>query len=320
MKNIFWHNFKQILVIFGASLATAASIELLLLPANVIVGGASGIASILDILLSGLDPSKWYMSAGVWIVAINVPILIYSFIRFRKRFAVKTMLYVLFLAAELLVLRVCNVGEIFKKVMVAEGDDLDKVVYVLLGGVLHGLSIPMVFSVNGSTGGSDIVGLIVQRYSKKSSSDAMRVILATNMAILFVSSLVYFFVSKDSVEAINMFIYSVAAMFIGEIVQEMIFKGFSAAVQMEITTEKREEMIEALQNELKHGTTTVKVVGGYTHQERDMVICIVNKHQLSRARRVIKQVDPQAFAYIENVKEVIGKGFTNKEIEFDEEK
>lgn len=320
MKNKFWHNFKQILMILGASLATAVSIELLLLPTNVIVGGASGIASILDILLCKLDPSKWYMSAGVWIVAINVPILIYSFIRFRKRFAVKTMMYVLFLSAELLILRVCNVAEIFKNVMVAEGDDLDKVVYVLLGGVLHGLSIPMVFSVNGSTGGSDIVGLIVQRHSKKSSSDAMRIILATNMAILFVSSLVYFFVSKDSVEAINMFIYSVAAMFIGEIVQEMIFKGFSAAVQMEITTDKRAEMTEALQRELKHGTTTVKVIGGYTHQEREMIICIVNKHQLSRARRVIKQVDPQAFAYVENVKEVIGKGFANKEIEFDEEK
>lgn len=320
MKNVFWHNFKQILVIFGASLATAASMELLLLPTNVIVGGASGIASILDILLCGLDPAKWYMSAGVWIIAINVPILVYSFIRFRKRFAVKTLLYVVFLAAELIVLRVCNVAEIFKKVMVAEGEDLDKVIYVLLGGVLHGLSIPMVFSVNGSTGGSDIVGLIVQRHSKKSSSDAMRIILATNMCILFVSSLVYYFVSKDSVEAINMFIYSVAAMFIGEIVQEVIFKGFSAAVQMEITTEKREEMTEALQRELKHGTTTVKVVGGYTHQEKDMIICIVNKSQLSRARRVINQVDPQAFAYVENVKEVIGKGFANKEIEFDEEK
>ncbi len=65
---------------------------------------------------------------------------------------------------------------------------------------------------------------------------------------------------------------------------ELIFKGFSAAVELEVTTEKPLEIAQALQNELKHGTTSVKVVGGYSHQERDMIICIVNKSQLPRAQ------------------------------------
>ncbi len=320
MKSKIWYNLKQILIILGAALAAAVSIELLLLPSNVVVGGASGIASILDILLTNTNSAKWYFSVGVWVVAVNIPILIYTFVRFRKRFAVKTLLYVVFLAAFLLVFRICNLAEIFKKAMVAEGEDIDKVLYVVIGGALHGVSLPMILSVNASTGGSDVVGLIVQRHSKKSSSDAMRLILATNIVILLASSLSYYFVRGDSIEAINMFIYSVAAMFIGEIVQELIFKGFSAAVELEVTTEKPLEMAQALQNELKHGTTSVKVVGGYSHQERDMIICIVNKSQLPRARRVISEVDPGAFAYVENVKEVIGRGFANKEIELEDNK
>ena len=314
MKRAFWYNFKQILIVLLASLATAVSIELLLLPSNVVCGGALGIAGILDILLA----DKWYFSTGIWLVAINVPIIIATFFRFRKRFAIKTMLYVLFLGVELVVFRVCNLSDVFEKVMVEEGKDMDKVLYVLLGGALHGVSLPLMLSVNASTGGSDIVGLIAQRRSKKSSSGAMRVILLTNIGIVLLSAIAYYIVSKDGEAAINMFVYSVAAMFIGEIVQEAIFNGFSAAIELEVTTDKPQEMTDALQRELKHGTTTVKVVGGYSHQEKQMVLCIINKRQLTRARRVINEVDPNAFAYVENVKEVIGMGFANKELELEE--
>ena len=318
-KTQFWHNFKQILIIFIASLSTAIAIDLLLLPCNVVAGGALGIASIIDILLTGTDYTMWYMSVGIWLVVVNFPIIIFSFFNFRKRFVIKTMLYILMLAALLVVFRVCNLSEHFKTVMVEKGKDIDKVLYVLLGGALHGVSLPLLLSVNASSGGSDIVGLAVQRHSKSSSSDAMRVILLTNVVILLVSSIVYYAANSDAAQAgeqaIEMFVYSVAAMFIGEIVQETIFKGFSAAVELEVTTKKPAEMNEALQRELKHGTTTIKVVGGYSHEEKSMIVCIITKRQLARARRVINQVDPEAFAYVENVKEVIGFGFANKEVE-----
>lgn len=313
------HNLKEVLIIFAASLASAVAVELLLLPCNVIVGGAMGISSILDILLTDAKGSNWYLSAGVWLIAINIPIIIYTFFSFRRRFAIKTMLYVLLLSVELVVLRVCNFASVFEKVMVAEGEDIDKVLYVVLGGALHGISLPLLLSVNASTGGSDIVGLAVQRHSKKSSNDAMRTILLTNVAILLVSAIVYYVVNKNGEEAIEMVIYSVAAMIVGEIVQERIFSGFSAAIELEITTSKPAEMNETLQRELKHGTTTIKVVGGYSHEEKLMVLCIINKRQLGKARRVINQVDPQAFAYVENVREVIGFGFANKEKELEEE-
>lgn len=318
-KRQFLHNLKEILIIFAASLSTAVAIDLLLIPCNVISGGALGIASILDILLTDSAQDKWYMSAGIWLIVINVPIIIYTFFAFRKRFAFKTMLYVLMLSGEMILFRVLNVEKYFEFVMVPEGQDIDKVLYVVLGGALHGVSLPLLLSVNASSGGSDIVGLAVQRRSKKNGSDAMRAILLTNICILFVASIVYYAVKSDGKEAINMFIYSVAAMFIGEIVQETIFKGFSAAIELEVTTSKPEEMNEALQRELKHGTTTIKVIGGYSHQEKEMVLCIINKRQLTKARRVIHQVDPQAFAFVENVREVIGFGFANKEVETTEE-
>ncbi len=317
MKRTFVHNLKQVLTIFCASLATAVAVEIFLLPADTIVGGVLGISSILDILLTSLDSSKWYLSAGVWLIAINIPIMIYCFCNYRRRFAVKTLIYLVLLSAELIVLRVINSAEFVQSIMMNENEE-DKVIYVLLGGALHGLSLPLLLSVNASTGGTDIVGLIVQRHSKKSSSDAMRFILMANAVVITLSAVAYGLVNKDAGEAVNMFIYSMATLFMCEIVQETIFKGFSSAIELEITTEKPQEMAEALTEKLKHGTTNVKVIGGYSHQEKTMLLCVINKSQLVRARRIINQVDPNAFAYVENVREVIGKGFANKEEELEE--
>lgn len=311
-----WSNFKQFLIIFGAALATALAVEVFLLSSDVVIGGALGVASILDILLC-TGANKWYFSAGIWLVALNVPIIIYCFATFRRRFAVKTLLYVLMLSVMMIVFKVTELSALIEKLMYGAGEK-DKVIYVILGGALHGISLPMLLSVNASTGGSDIVGIMVQKRSKKSSSVAMRVIMATDLAVVLASSVVLGLVRKNAADAINMFIYSVAALFICEIVQEGIFKGFSAAMELEITTDKPAEMAEALQRELKHGTTAVKVVGGFSHQEKIMILCVVNKSQLSHARRIIRQVDENAFAYVENVKEVLGKGFANKENDLDE--
>ena len=318
MKRSFIYNLKQVLIIFCASLASAVAVEVFLIPVNAIVGGVLGVAAFLDIVLTGLAAFKWYISAGLWLLVANIPIVIYCFIRFRRRFAVKTLVYLLFLAAMLIVMRVLNVADMVKSVMAYDDYTGDKVLYVILGGALHGLSLPMLLSVNASAGGTDIVGLIVQRHAKKSSSIAMRLILAADAIVVVLASIVYWIVSNNPTEAINMLIYSVSAMFICEIVQETIFKGFSSAIELEVTTDKPTEMAEALKDGLKHGVTSVKVTGGYSHQEKTLILCVINKSQLVKARRIINKVDPQAFAYVENVKEVIGKGFANKEIELED--
>ena len=81
--------------------------------------------------------------------------------RHRRRFAVKTLIYVVLLSAMILALHMLDVCSLFEQLMYGDGEK-DKVIYILLGGALHGLSLPIMLSVNASTGGSDIVGLIVQ--------------------------------------------------------------------------------------------------------------------------------------------------------------
>ncbi len=306
---------KQYVVLVLAALASAVALEILLMPSTVVAGGTLGLSAILDIVITKRNPDLWYFSAGVWLIVLNIPFCMYTFLRFKRRFAIKTTVYVCTLAVSLVLLRLTNISQIFEDI-VSNGQS-DRVILVLLGGALHGISLPLVLSQNASTGGTDVVGLMVQRHSKKSSRTAIRLILLVNIMVLVVSSLILFAVNKDLVQAINTFIYSIAAMVIGEIVQEGIFKGFSSAVELEITTSKKTEMITALREGLKHGVSTIRVTGAYSGQEKSLVLCVIQKSQLITARKIINQVDPQAFAYVENVKEVIGKGFANKEIEIE---
>ncbi len=313
MKRKTAYKLKSVMIIGLAALAAAVSLELFLLPSNVIIGGALGIASILDILLTNnLDGSLWYLSTGIWCFVINIPVFVYCFRRCRRSFAVRTMIYVACLAVFSVVLRVSGLSQLLDNAINANSPD-DRVVFVIIGGALHGVSLPMVLTVNCSTGGSDIVGIAAQRNHNKTSSSSMRIIMLTNMVIVLLSSVAYYLVRSDITAAVNMFIYSVSAMCVCEVVQEVIFKGFSSALELEITTDKVEDMKQALLTELKHGVTTVKVIGGYSRQEKSMLLCVINRGQLTLARRIIHRIDPMAFAYVENVKEVIGKGFDNME-------
>ncbi len=312
------NNLIDYLMIFLAACLSAISLEVFLLPCGAIFGSSTGVAGILDMVLTQLDKSKWYHSSGVWILLINLPILIYCFLHFRKQFALRTSTYILMLSVILVTLRLLNVAEIFNG-MINKNQTLDKVIYILVGGAMRGLCLPLVLARNASTGGSDIVGLIVQRNTKKGSSGAMRAIMFVDLAVIAIGTVVKWAFTRQGADAFNLFVYSVAAMFVSEIIQERIYRGFSSAVELEVTTDKPDEMVEALQQELKHGTTTVNVTGGYTRQDKKMILCVINKNQLTLARKVINRVDPNAFAYVENVREVIGKGFANKESELGED-
>ena len=300
------------IVIFVAALVSAISLEVFLFPSGTIAGSSTGVSGILDMVLTKLDPSKWYMSAGIWTFLINLPICIYLYLKYNKSFARRTFFYIVSLSAILVLLRLIGVANLFNS-FINKGEDPDKVVYVLVGGALRGICLPLVLTRNASTGGSDIVGLLLQRNATKGSSGAMRAILMVDVAVITVGAIAMGIVTDQGTVAFNMFVYSMTAVFISEIVQERIYRGFSSAVELEITTDKPQEMIDALQRELKHGTTSVKVTGGFSGQDKTMILCVIGKNQLTLARKVINKVDPSAFAYVENVREVIGKGFANRE-------
>ncbi len=301
MKKKVWEYFHRYGCVVLSALMTAVAIEICLIPNRVIYGSAMGIASIIEMVLG---EGQFWFSAGIWVLALNVPLLIFAAFNFSKKFTVRTIIYVLLLSIFMTLLRYFNVAELLNFNV-----ERDKVALVLMGGCLIGVAFPLMLSVNGSTSGSDVIGLFLQTKLKVSSSESFRYIMFIDAVVILVGSLIM----KDVV----VFVYSIVAILVGEVVKEIIFRGFSSNLEIEITTDKPEEMSEALKKALNHGTTILKGIGGYSRTEKNVVVCIINKRQLTLARKIILSVDPSSFAYIQNVKEVMGVGFSDKEAELD---
>lgn len=284
-----------------ASICTAVAVELIFIPNHVVYGTVAGVATLLSLKLSE-QSSIFY--AGWWLLFLNIPLIVFAVLQFNKKFSFRTIVYILLTATIMLLLRYFDVASLIAF------NESDVIAWILIGGVLGGLALPLMLFVNGSTGGSDIVGLLAQAKFGLRSQQSFRLIMLMDSIVIVVASLI--------LQDVDVLVYSVATLFVSEIVKEYLFRGFSANLEVEITTDHAEEMSKALSEGLKHGTTIIKAIGGYSRAEKGVVMCVINKRQLTKARKIIADVDGKAFAYVENVREVIGVGFDDKEAELDD--
>lgn len=172
----------------------------------------------------------------------------------------------------------------------------------LIGGALYGTALALVLRINASTGGSDIIGAVIQQ--KYTATNISWFILAIDAVVIFVGGIVL----KDFVPVM----YSFVTLFVGSKATEAITNGFSTAISFSIITSKPEEMKDMIIEKLHRGVTMLKGIGGYTNEDRLMLICVVRKRQLSYFHKIMKEVDPHAFAFSSSTREVMGKGFTEK--------
>ena len=93
-----------------------------------------------------------------------------------------------------------------------------------------------------------------------------------------------------------------------------MMNGFQSAIEFRIITDKPEEMAQALMRELHHGVTSIPATGMYTKSTHSMLLCVVNRRQVVTLKRIMKSIDPDAFAVLANVSQVLGLGFYTEEL------
>lgn len=289
MKKNFFH---VALMVALSSFLRAVAMQLFLLPNSILVGGVLGVAGTLDLLFEAE-----IFRAAYWLIFLNVPLLIASYFTLGKRLTWKTLANVLTTAVFMLLIDYYNLAEMLGTV----GAE-NKVLYAIIGGALFGMALPLMLSVQGSTGGSDIISLLIRKSSTKS---VMRINLYISVVTIALGALV--------LQDFDVFVFSIVTLFCSQTTEEQIFRGYSSAIAIEIVTEKPEEVSQRLMKELKHGVTSVSITGMYSLTNKTQLICVMNRRQLSLARRIMREIDPNAFAYVVRVKEVVGRGFVNKE-------
>lgn len=291
---------KAILYTILSSLLIAIAAYSLITPNNFTIGGASGVAILLNVISQGKIPQ------GVVLFGINLPLIILAFIFIKKRFAILSSMNILLQSVWLTLIEF-----LFKDFRIAFGNGGEKIFAALAAGLCIGTAIALAFKVGGSTGGADILAVMIQKKFKATSISWT--IFAINCIIIGASVFVFPGKKKDGKidYAITLLPIMMSAFesFIESKTNEALTNGFQSATEFRIITDKPEEMATAIMNEIRRGVTAIPATGMYTKTEHTMILCVVGRRQVATLRRIMKEVDPDSFAVTSKVSQVLGLGF-----------
>lgn len=276
MKN-FWRYFWKIFYILLGSLIVAVSVNGLLIPHRLLSGGVTGLAILIH-YFSGV-------STGLIIFLINIPIFLLGAKYISKQFTVLSLVGMLSFAFFLTLTR----GIVFPV------DDL--ILVAIFGGVLNGLGAGIVFRSRGSLGGTDIIAVIFNKYSAFSIGS---ILMFINAIILILSAL-YF--------NLQLALYTMITMYISTQMVDLVQEGLNHRKNVVIISDKAEEIAARILLRIRRGVTFLHGEGAYTHQQREVIYCIIKAMELPKLKEMVAELDPQAFMSVTDTKEVLGRGF-----------
>jgi uncharacterized membrane-anchored protein YitT (DUF2179 family) len=268
---------KEYLIITVGCFFYAVSINYFFISNHLAEGGVAGICLILFYLFK--------LPVGIMYFVINIPLLIMGWKLVGRDFLFKT-LYGTSCLSFLITLT-----ETWK------GPSNDIMLGSIYGGVLIGIGLGLIFMVNGSTGGTDVVARILNRYFDIPMG---RTMLILDVVILGIAAI---FFGKEIV------MYTLISMTIVSKAIDYFQDGYTKAKGITIISSKSEEIKERIMNETGRGTTIIKGEGGFTGNEMDLLFCVVSKFEVTKVKTIVKETDSFAFLTISDVSEVLGEGF-----------
>ena len=300
IKNSFWSGVRDYLIITVGILLYTFGWNLFLVPNNLVGGGVTGIASIIQYATNGV------IKIGYSYFVINALLLLASMFTLGPSFGVKT-IYAVILASMSLNWGGGILPPDFIKALAL---DNGKLMSTIMGGMMAGIGIGMTMSVGGSTGGTDIVALIVNKYRGTSPG---RMILAMDVVIIASSMLVPSYTPDGNlmplVDKILVVVYGYILVAACSMVIDLYLSGSRQSVQLFILSKKYKEIADAITQDLHRGVTVLDGRGWYTQESTEVILVITRKTDLNVLLRYIKANDPEAFLSVSSVTGVYGKGF-----------
>lgn len=269
----------------------ALSFVLFLTPYKIIPGGVFGIG----IILNSFFPE---IPVGTFGLCMDIPLLITAFFLLGSGIGAKTIFSAL-LTPILMNLFTTIIGStpdtIFQGAMNLSNDILLSSIF---GGVVMGVGLGMIFSNQGTSGGTDIVSMIICKYGKIPLSKSIIMV----ESCIIVSGLIIFGDWKLP-------LYSVICVFVMTRVIDYIIEGTSTDKLLFIISERYEELKDYIIDDLKRGGTYIKAEGMYTKNEKKIIFVVIDRRQLPLVQATIKKLDPKAFLVVVEAHETLGDGF-----------
>ena len=270
----------DILLFLLGSAMIAAGLVLFTIPNDIAPGGVSGLAT----ALSFFTP----VSVGIWTLLLNIPLIALAWWKLGFRPLAKTILATLMLSAFI---------ELFLRILPPYSNNI--LLASVLGGVLCGIGMGIIFVRGATTGGTDLISLLLNRAFPNLSVGSLLLMVDTVVVVFAV------FVFRN----IEVALYSIVTIFATTRTIDAIMQGVDHAKVIYIVTERSEDILALLAEELGRGVTVLQGRGGYTRRDKHVLMLVVRRNSFAQTLKAVKQIDKQAFIFVTDATEVHGEGF-----------
>ena len=273
--------FKEYIVITLGIILVALSIEYFFAPNNIAAGGVTGAAIVINAIMPNL-------SIGIITLVLNVILFLVAFAFVDGNFGVKTIYASLGLSILLWII------EKFLNPMAISND---LIMVTVFGTLISAIGMALVFNENASTGGTDILAKILNKFFHL---DIGKSLLVVDFVITFASALVF---------GIDLALYSMLSVILLGIIVDRLIEGFNICKSVFIISRHNDKISKFIIDTLDRGCTFLNGTGAYTGEANNILYAVVSRNQFIKLKKFIKEIDPEAFITVGEVHEVLGEGF-----------
>ena len=273
--------FFEIIVLIVGCFFMSISLNLFFNPHSVAPGGLTGFAIVVNSIIS----------VPLWVInlVLNIPLFICAYKILSKKDCVKTILGIIFLTIGLKFTTALSMIDVTNDVLLAS----------IFGSILMGIGLGLIFRINGTTGGTDLIGLLLNKFFPSLSVPVLMGF--ADFVVVVLSGIV----SKE----IEIGLYSGISLYLIVKVSDLVIEGFNYSKSFTIISDHSREISNRIFEELDRGATILKGEGVYTGREKNILLVVVSKKQVVELKRLVKEVDPAAFIIIADIHEALGNGF-----------
>ena len=294
-------------ITFGAAIM-AIAIGVFLVDAKVVPGGVSGLSMAVHYLTNNTVP------VGLMIWLFNVPLYLWGLKELGKSFGIRTFYGFTINSFFIDFFR----GDIpgFSHVRLQDSATIQDLIhndflfFILIGAVLLGIGLGLIFKFKGTTAGSDIVAAILQK--KYGIKPGMAIMFVDFFVIALAGFIIDFKDLSPDKPALSLTLYAFFLLFVSAKLVDVIIDGFDYARAAYIISDKYDEITQAIMNKLSRGATALKSRGIYKNVEREVIFTVIPLKEVGTLTELVKEIDPSAFVIINNVHEVLGEGFRRR--------
>ncbi len=271
--------FTEIIETIVGAIIMAIATSLILLPNQLSSGGFAGIATIFYYFLN--------IPMGTTILSINIPLFIFAAYKLGKGFVIRSFIGTVTFSFSI---------DVLDKLQPLTQDRFLACIY---GGIIIGLGTAIILKANSSTGGSDLISMLVKKYNPNIRTG--NVIIIVDVIIVGLNVLLF--------KEIEIGLYSAIAIYLMGKMIDIIFEGIYFTKLLIIISKRNEEIAEVIGEKIGRGTTGLYGKGMYKDEQKLVLLCAASRGDVVRVKQTAKKIDPESFIIIANAREVVGLGF-----------